>query len=1137
MDISQKPFVKFDVKTDSSGQLFTSFVGNKYYNEITRENTIIASDEYETIFLSFYNDYDKLKENIRELKFYMNDDEPYEGNLFIDNLKIGNAIEYPLLAVNSTNYLLTSNDQVVEVDIYNLSEGTTMEWTVEFQAENSDSSWVKLLDSNNQPVDFINGVNDKTISLECSANKSSMPRKAELTVTHDSLYHMSETITLTQLPQNDFALAIDRSKSMDNHNRLESVKESAKGFISLLTEKDNIAVTSFNENGTVDFELEQAEGSVNDDASSRYRAMEAIENIKADGYTSIGKGIDIAQKELNKTIDSLTEDKHQNMILISDGYENFPPLFHEYFSEIHQTTQIYTIGLSELVNYNLLSYIANKTDANYIFSPAHSQLRKIYSFLHSKSKNQEIIDIQEIELTGYETKEYEIPVDPTMQILNINILHPGDEYDLKLFDPFHKEYNDTLIYEKENILYYTDEAYYTTYYINKPEPGIWKAVVTKTSGTSNENAILISGGYAVTDSLFQTNFSKDHYKPGEDIVIKAKMYSSAHYSIFADVLYPVQSYHFDLSEGIGNEEPLLFASEDGQAYLDAEGDTIYKTKQIELNDEGIGYDSIANDGIYTGSFSETDVKGSYTFEIKATSDSTEAFFERYDMKSVVVADEKYNEEHLNVTVPGDFYSIQEAIDSVYSWGGGIVYVKEGTYYENITNHNTVWVIGEGDPAKTFIDGGNRHNVVIMDSVVEGGIIGFTIRNSQQNGNFAGIKMTGSQTPVVANCIFRDNRHGMFIAGDVRAFIANNLIFNNNRDGIRISGSSQSVIVNNIIMNNNRGLIANGQPVKISGYNNIWSNNLNYHKIEPGKGSISVDPEFKDYHNDDFRLSQNSPCIDAGHYKIPDTDATRSDIGVYGGLHKYWRNLFISKELVLEDNGDDYVFGDTGVSICNDQDNSTSKSTNDNRITVSKFNEKLFLEDQKQKSVNSLWNIYSTEAVENNNLRFEYDEKDISENDMIESQLVLAKYNINEQEWNKLKDSHVDIKNKQITAEVSDISGYWTIMETAQTDTSETNIQTINEYIEFIKVYPNPSDGREINIRFSLSEEIVMGIHIYNSKGKYITRLSNQDHWKQGEHTLQWNGTDSYGSHITSDVYIIIFNTKKGTESIKAIIIN
>lgn len=52
----------------------------------------------------------------------------------------------------------------------------------------------------------------------------------------------------------------------------------------------------------------------------------------------------------------------------------------------------------------------------------------------------------------------------------------------------------------------------------------------------------------------------------------------------------------------------------------------------------------------------------------------------------------------------------------------------------------------------------------------------------------------------------------------------------------------------------------------------------------GDGNIDLDPSFTDPKTGDFRLSEESPCIDAGHPnpEYNDLDGSRNDLGMYGG---------------------------------------------------------------------------------------------------------------------------------------------------------------------------------------------------------------------------------------------------------------
>lgn len=50
-----------------------------------------------------------------------------------------------------------------------------------------------------------------------------------------------------------------------------------------------------------------------------------------------------------------------------------------------------------------------------------------------------------------------------------------------------------------------------------------------------------------------------------------------------------------------------------------------------------------------------------------------------------------------------------------------------------------------------------------------------------------------------------------------------------------------------------------------------------------RGNLAADPQFSDAAGGDFTLRPASPCTDAGDPTITDSDGTRADMGIYGGL--------------------------------------------------------------------------------------------------------------------------------------------------------------------------------------------------------------------------------------------------------------
>jgi hypothetical protein len=96
----------------------------------------------------------------------------------------------------------------------------------------------------------------------------------------------------------------------------------------------------------------------------------------------------------------------------------------------------------------------------------------------------------------------------------------------------------------------------------------------------------------------------------------------------------------------------------------------------------------------------------------------------------------------------------------------------------------------------------------------------------------------------------------------------------------------NVAKNNVITKSTRGVGKYGTPNPIFQYNNVWKNDINYSGFTPDTTNLSVDPMvMNDDPNQgdlDFHLQMYSPLINAGDPNILDKDATRSDIGLYGG---------------------------------------------------------------------------------------------------------------------------------------------------------------------------------------------------------------------------------------------------------------
>jgi nitrous oxidase accessory protein NosD len=155
--------------------------------------------------------------------------------------------------------------------------------------------------------------------------------------------------------------------------------------------------------------------------------------------------------------------------------------------------------------------------------------------------------------------------------------------------------------------------------------------------------------------------------------------------------------------------------------------------------------------------------------------------------------------------PGNYTTIQSAIDNASDGDTIFVYELSSPYFENLVINTSIYLIGE-DKNTTVIDGEGKSES-IMEIVTDNiSIKNFNIQNSRSiNGVYAGINIRGNINNIVIDeNIIQKNFWGIFAHFNNRGIsIINNLIcFNDN--GI-VSGGINSKIINNQIIDNEWGI--------------------------------------------------------------------------------------------------------------------------------------------------------------------------------------------------------------------------------------------------------------------------------------------------------------------------------------------
>lgn len=246
----------------------------------------------------------------------------------------------------------------------------------------------------------------------------------------------------------------------------------------------------------------------------------------------------------------------------------------------------------------------------------------------------------------------------------------------------------------------------------------------------------------------------------------------------------------------------------------------------------------------------------------------------------------------------------------FAFGGG-VYLTDNAIMENcVIQENWSW-FGAGG---VLMDG----NSIIRDCVVDqnrtkglgGGILVYSgncliERVEIKRNRCLGQSMGGPADPsfggglgvrsgvvTVRNAVlWKNNAMGggggfyNFLGGDLSftncVIVENTSGLVNHKDGSGVNWGNLDVI-NSIIWDN-----TGGNPRRLW-QNATYCNIDEIFIVNTTAGNIQVDPNFVQETQDDFRLNDSSPCIDAGHPdpEYNDLDGSRNDLGVFGGPNGY-----------------------------------------------------------------------------------------------------------------------------------------------------------------------------------------------------------------------------------------------------------
>jgi len=324
---------------------------------------------------------------------------------------------------------------------------------------------------------------------------------------------------------------------------------------------------------------------------TKREAMDAIDTLIDDGWTSIGAGVEAADGEL----DRFPGDPARAMIVMTDGQQNTSPEpIGIINSQVDSDIRIFTIGFGYDADADLLTEMADLRNGLYYYAADEGALQQIYAaLLGTLGGHQQILNTTSTIYPGQQ-QFAAIQVDPSATELTVGINWPGSDLDLTLVAPDGTRITPTIAAGDPDIAF-GESATYEFYQLAAPTPGLWTLEVLAIdvpAGGEDYNT------YAMVDSPLRAILHTDStsYDTGTPVTVQV-----------------------DLTDG----QPILGATVTARV-TPPEGSPLPE-EQLVLYDDGAHNDGAAADGVYANQFTSVLWPGNYTVAADALGESRAGF--------------------------------------------------------------------------------------------------------------------------------------------------------------------------------------------------------------------------------------------------------------------------------------------------------------------------------------------------------------------------------------------------------------------------------------------------------------------------------------------------------------------------------
>jgi len=409
--------------------------------------------------------------------------------------------------------------------------------------------------------------------------------------------------TRLSIPSNETfssALIIDRSGSMKvtltnpdgtKAQKLESAKQAARAFILTLNENSNIAISTFSNNGNTVLPLSIV-------PNIRQTLDQAFAKINASGGTNIGAGLDMGFIELQKA----NLGSSQTALLLSDGQNNQGNLWSAVDKYTANGWPVCTIGFGKDADETTLRKIASDTGCTYAAAETFDIVSRYQELAAYAKAESSLLSARDLLSTNGQLL-YEFVVSQGAEVGTIHTHWPGSMLKTILIAPDGSRIEDSSISPNQGR--YVEDKTFQMLEINNPVPGKWRVELRWKDAppTAEQVNILVTEKNNV---FVRMHGLKSNYSLGQTVDVNTDAFE-----VVNNRKIPLQNASVKIEIKKPGEEVVRLIQAQSTSW------TMYKDvlndirRDVTMFDDGGHSDYKSRDGVFGGSYTETDKNGLY----------------------------------------------------------------------------------------------------------------------------------------------------------------------------------------------------------------------------------------------------------------------------------------------------------------------------------------------------------------------------------------------------------------------------------------------------------------------------------------------------------------------------------------------